>query len=145
MSISTWDMVHFSIYLLNLKPLTHQTWSTDKCKEGQYFSEIFWAIQKTGAKLQSLFNLATCSNYSRTNYVKFPVLHFLKGRIENCKYQLHKIDRSRYIVISLKSLKGLELVSSSQQWARNMLEMFVIRYTSMWPNFILIVLRIQKK
>ena len=25
-----------------------------------------------------------------------------------------------------------------------MLEMFVIRYTSMWPNFILIVLRIQR-
>ena len=33
-----------------------------------------FAIQKTGATFQALFNLAT--NYSRTNYVKFPVLHF---------------------------------------------------------------------
>ena len=39
---------------------------------------------------------------------------------------------------------GLELVSSLQYRARNMLEMFVIQHTSIWPNFILIVLRIKK-
>ena len=36
------------------------------------------------------------------------------GGIKNGEYQLLKIDRSGYIVISLKSEKGLELVSSFQ-------------------------------
>ena len=84
MSIITRDMVHFYIYLLNHNSLTHQTWSIDRCKQGQYFSEIFWAIQKTGAKVQAFFNLATCSNYLRTNYIRFPVLHFFE-RVNNWK------------------------------------------------------------
>ena len=45
----------------------------------------------------------------------------------------------------LKSQKGLELLSSLQHWTKNMLEMFFIKYTSIWPNVILIVLMIQKK
>ena len=53
--------------------------------------------------------------------------------------------RSRYILILMKSSKGLEIVFSLQHWAENMLEMFVIQKASIWPNFILIVLRIQKK
>ena len=53
--------------------------------------------------------------------------------------------RSRYVVILIKSQKGLELVSSLLHWAKNMLEMFVIQHTSIWPNFILIVIRIQNK
>ena len=76
---STWDTVHFWIYLLNNNSLIHQTWSIDRYKQLQYFSESFWTIWKTGAKLQTLFNLATCSNYSMTNYVKFPVFHFFEG------------------------------------------------------------------
>ena len=90
-SVTSWwvlvhETVHFWIYILNHNSLTHQTWSIDRCKQGQYFSKIFWATQRTGAKFQALFNLATCSNYSRTNYVKFSVLHFLKGWImENWK------------------------------------------------------------
>ena len=32
--MSTWDMVHFWIYLLNHNSLTDQTWSTDTCKQG---------------------------------------------------------------------------------------------------------------
>ena len=75
---STWDRVHFWIYLLNNKSLTHQTWSIDRYKQLQYFSESFWTIWRTGAKLQALFNLVTCSNYSMTNYVKFPVFHFVE-------------------------------------------------------------------
>ena len=59
-------------------------------------------------------------------------------RIKNGKYQLLKIDRSTYIIISLKSWKGVELVSSLQYWAKNMLEIIVIRYTIIWPNFIFI-------
>ena len=80
MSISTWNMVHFWKYLLSHNSLTHQTWSIDRYKQGQYFSEIFWIIWRTWAKLQTLFNLTTCSNYLITNYVKFPVfLFFWKG------------------------------------------------------------------
>ena len=53
--------------------------------------------------------------------------------------------RSHYIAILIKSLKGLELVSSLQQQAKNILETFVIQYFIIWPNFILISLRILKK
>ena len=81
MSISTWDMLHFSIYLLNHNSLRHQTWWIDRWRQGQYFFEIFWAIQKTGAKFQALSNLATCSNYSRTNCVSSAI--FLKGWIRD--------------------------------------------------------------
>ena len=53
--------------------------------------------------------------------------------------------RSCYIFILIKSWKSLELVSSHQHSAKTMLKMFVIQHTSIWTNFILIVLRIQKK
>ena len=143
------DRVHFWVYLLNCNPLIHQTWSVDRYKQGQYFSEIFWMTWRTGTKYQALSYLANCSNYSITNLVKFPVFHvFWKGewrRIKNSKYQLLKIDRSRYIIISSKSSKHLELVPSLQHWTKNKLEMSVIRYTSIWPNFTLTVLKIQKK
>ena len=49
--------------------------------------------------------------------------------------------RSCYVVILIKSWKGLELASSLQHWVKNLLEMFVIQHTSVWPNFILIVIR----
>ena len=80
---SWWILVYktgciFWIYLLNHNSLTHQTWPIDRYKEGQYFSEIFWTIWRTGAKFQALFNLAACSNYSVTNYVKFPVFKFFE-------------------------------------------------------------------
>ena len=39
---------------------------------------IFWTIWRTGAKFQALFKLATCSNCSITNYVKFTMFHFLE-------------------------------------------------------------------
>ena len=53
--------------------------------------------------------------------------------------------RSCYIAILIKFEKSLQLVSSLQHWAKNMLEMFLIQYVSVWPNVILIVLNIQKK
>ena len=52
--------------------------------------------------------------------------------------------RSRYAIL-MKSWKGLELVFSLQHYAKNMSEMFVIRHASIWPNFIFIALRIEKK
>ena len=76
MSISTWDRVHFWIYLLSHDSLSHQTWLVDRYKQGQYFSGIFWTIWRTGAKFQALFNLATCTNYSITNYITTLVFHF---------------------------------------------------------------------
>ena len=33
---------------------------------------------RTGAKLQALFNLATCSYYSIATYVKIPLFHFFE-------------------------------------------------------------------
>ena len=78
MSISTWDRAHSGIYLLNHNSLSHNTWPTDRCEQGQYFSGTFWTIWRTGDKVQVLFNLATCSNYSITSYVKIPVFHFFE-------------------------------------------------------------------
>ena len=63
-SISTGHRVYFWIYLLNHNSLTHQSWSINRYKQGEYFSEIFWTIWRTGAKFQAVFNLAICSNYS---------------------------------------------------------------------------------
>ena len=107
MSISTWDRVHFSIYFLNQNSLSRQTCPIDIYiyiyKQGQQFSGILWSIWVTGAKgpgstsylgLHVLFNLATCSSYSITNYVKIPVFYFfekgkkglLKKGLVNCNY-----------------------------------------------------------
>ena len=149
MSLSTWDTVHFWIYLLNCNSLTHQTWPIDRYKWGQCISEIFWTIWRTENKFQALFSIATCSNYSITNYVKFTMFHFFervnKGELKIVNIKLLKFDRSRYFVISLKSYKSLELVSILQHWANIMLEMFILRYITIWQNLILTVLRIQKK
>ena len=79
MSLSTWDRVPFWKYLLNHNSLSHQTWPIDKQMQRQQFSGIFWIIQRTGLKFQVLFNLATCSNYSITNYVKIPEFHFFEN------------------------------------------------------------------
>ena len=72
MSIIIVDRVHFWIYLLNHNSLTHQAWSIDRYKHRQYF------VWKTGAKFQVLFSFVTCSNYSITNYLKFPVFQFFE-------------------------------------------------------------------
>ena len=87
----------------------HQTWSIDRYKQEQYFFEIFWTIWKSRAKFQALLNLATCSNYSRSNFPSsFQCFIYYKGEsvnkgIKNGEYRLLKIDRSHYIVIALKS------------------------------------------
>ena len=78
MSISTWDRVQFWVYLLNHNSLSHQTQPNDRHKQGQYFSGIFWTFWRVGAKSHIFFNLATCCNYSITNYVKIPVFNFFE-------------------------------------------------------------------
>ena len=82
-SVMSWrvlvhETVHFWIHLLNHNSLSHQTWPIDRYKQGQQLSGIFWTIWWTGAMFQVLFNLATCYNYSITNYVKIPVFHFVE-------------------------------------------------------------------
>ena len=103
MSINTRDRVHFKIYLYILKiylyihsPLTHQSWSIDRYKQGQYFSEIFWTIWRTGAKFQAFFSLATCSI---NNYGKFLVFHFLE-----------RINKREIKMVNIKYLKLADLV-----------------------------------
>ena len=80
---SWWVIVHVTGYiyednLLHHNSLTHQTWSNDRYKQGEYFSETFWIIWMTGTKFCVFFNLATCFNYSITDYVKFPMFHFFE-------------------------------------------------------------------
>ena len=45
---------------------------------GKKFSGIFWTIWRSGAKFQIFFDLATCSNYSITSYVKITVFQFFE-------------------------------------------------------------------
>ena len=91
MSIITWDRVHIWIYLLNQYSLSNQTWSIDRYKQRHYFPEIFWTIWRTAAKFQAHFNLATCSNYSVTNYVKFPVFNFFE-RVNKLELEIVNIN-----------------------------------------------------
>ena len=78
MSISTWDQVHFWVYLLNYNSWSYQTWPIDRYKQRQEFSEIFWIIWRTGVRFQVLFHSGTCPNYSITNYVKIPGFYFFE-------------------------------------------------------------------
>ena len=102
--ISCWDLGHKTgsifKYLLNYNSVIHQTWSVDRYRLGQYFSEIFWMMWRTKGKIQTLFNLAICLKYSGTNYAKLPGFDFFE-RV-NGKCQLLKIEKSNYIVNSLK-------------------------------------------
>ena len=99
MSISIWVNVHFWIYLLNHNSLSHQTWSTDRYKQGQYFSEIFSTIWRTGPKFQAFSNLATCLNYSIANYVKCPVCHFFE-----------KVNKGKLKMVNIKYLKNWQML-----------------------------------
>ena len=136
-------MIHYS--------LSHQTWPIKRIKQGNIFRNLLFNLEDWD-KFQVLFNLATCSIYSITNYVKIPGFHFfffffenVNRTFKNCKYQLLKMARLCPIVLLIKSKKDSELVSSLQYWTKNMLEILVIQHISIWPNFILTVLRTQKK
>ena len=149
MGISTWGRLHFWMFPLNHNLVTHQTRSIDWHKQGKYCSEIFKRIWRTWEKFQALFqfrNLLQLLNNELCQVSR--VLFIWKDeceKIKNDKYELLKTGRSRYIVISLKLQKVHELVPTLWYWAKNTLEMFVIKYTSIWPNLILTVLTIQKK
>ena len=134
MSISTLDKVHFWLYLLNHNSLSHQTWPIYRYKQGQQFSAIFWTIWKTRAKFQVLFNFShllqllnnqLSQDFKVSIFGKVNKRHFKNG---NC--QLFTMARFHNIVILIKSLMGLELVSSLYHWAQNMLEIFVKQHIS---------------
>ena len=103
---------------MNHNSLSHQTWPIDRCfHTGNDFHKSFERFGGLG--IQILFNLATCSSYSRINYVKMPVFQFLE-KVNN--YQLLKMAKSLNMAILIKTLKCLELLSSLQHWAKNMFE-----------------------
>ena len=96
-SISAWDRVHFWIHLLNYNSFSQQTWPFNRYKQLQWFSGILWIIWRTGTNFHVLFNLATCSNYSITNYAKIWVFHFFekmnKGHLKMVNYNcLTRLD-----------------------------------------------------
>ena len=101
-SVMSWwaDRVHFGIHLLNCNSLNHQTRPS---KQGHYFSGIFWTIWRTGAKFLVLFNLATCSNYSITNYIKIPVFHFFLFLF------FEKVNKGHFKMVNVKQQKWPDL------------------------------------
>ena len=82
----------FLIYLLNHNSLSHQTWPINWYKQGQEILGIFRTIWRTGATLQIIFNLATCSNYS-TNSVRIPVFHFFE-KVNKGQLKVHQQSSS---------------------------------------------------
>ena len=93
--ITSWDRVHFWIYLLNCNSLSHQTLPINRYKLGQKLSGIFWTIWRTGAKFQVLFNLGISSNNLVTNYVKIPQRFiFLES---------WKIDIKKLYIVTIKN------------------------------------------
>ena len=48
-----------------------------------------------------------------------------KGQLKMINVTYEKMARSSYIVVLIKSQKGLEIVSSLQHWAKNMLEIYI--------------------
>ena len=106
-SVTSWwvlghETVHFWIYLLKHKSLTHQTLAADRYMQGQQISGIFWTIWWLGINFRSF---STCSNYSITDYLKIPVFYFfkkVKGTFKIGKYQLLKMATSGYVFILIK-------------------------------------------
>ena len=62
--------------------------------KGNNFQESYEQFGELRLNSRSFFNLATCSNYSLTIYVKIPVFHAFekvnKGQLKNGKCQLLK-------------------------------------------------------
>ena len=71
MSVSTWDWVHFWIYLLNHNSLSHQMWPNDRYR--LITRNLLNNLEDWG-QVPCHFQIS----YSMTNYVKIPAFHFLK-------------------------------------------------------------------
>ena len=82
-SVTSWrvlDMTQGAILIISFEPqlINPPNLVNDRYKQGQYFSETFWTICRTGDKFEIFFSLAMCSNYWITKYVKIPVFHFFE-------------------------------------------------------------------
>ena len=83
-----------------------------------------------GSSIQAPFILPT--KFNRKPIIMSWVFFLLKActeAIKNSKHHLLKINKSYYNATLSKSWKGLKLVSSLQNSAKNKLKMFVIRCT----------------
>ena len=69
--------VHFWIYLLNYNSLSHQTWPINRYKDNK-IQESFEQFRGLRLISMSFFNVATCFNYSITNYVQILMFHFFE-------------------------------------------------------------------
>ena len=104
-SVTWWVLVHkthFWIYLMKHNSLSHQTWPTERYYQGQYFLGFFRTIWRTGAKFQVLFNLATCSSYSITNYVNIPVFHFF-GKVNKAQLKMVNVEYQKWPDLAMLS------------------------------------------
>ena len=83
-----------------------------------------------------------------TSYVKI-LLFFFKKKLNKGHLKVVNVNYWKWpdfaILSFYKIIKGLELVYNLQNWNKNKLKMLVIQYTSIWPNFILIVLNDSKE
>ena len=75
MSISTWDRVHFWIYILNQTSLVHQIGQLIDIKNGNNFQESF--DQFGGLELRSK-SFSIYQPAPITNYARISVFHFYK-------------------------------------------------------------------
>ena len=84
-------------------------------------------------QLQALFNLATCSNYSITNYVKFPVFLFfkrvIKGELKmiNTNYKTGQISLYCHFIEIVKG-PGTSFQSSTLSQEHNRYVCYKIQY-----------------
>ena len=132
---SWWVLVHktrcICEYFLSHNSLSNQTWSIDRYKRGQRCSGIFWTIWRTGAKFQVLFNLAPCSNYWITNYVKIIMFHSFEKVNEGCNEKL-KMSTIKNGQISLCC--HTVILNHKKAWnyhpGHN-----ILRHLDVWQNF----------
>ena len=96
--------IKYGPYKIKIKFINLPIWSIDRYEKRHYLSDIFWITWKTGAEYQTLFKF---SNLLQLLYNQFCQLSTAWNseyvKIKTGKYQLLKTDRSRYIVILLKS------------------------------------------
>ena len=99
-------------------------------------------IWRAGIKFSVLFNLATCTPYSITSYVKIPVFHFFdkvnKGQFKIVNVKINNGQILLYCHFN-KIIKGPGTPVFFQSLVLNQKHIInvIIQHTSIWTNFIL--------
>ena len=130
-----------TIYILNHNSLSHQLGQMINTSKGNNFQESLGNLEDWGyvpdpfqlTNLLQLLNNQLCRLFSASFFDRMN-----KGKLK-------MVNKSDNIEILLKPWKGLELVFSLQHWTKKMLVKSLTKLTNTWPNFILIICRIQKK